>query len=64
MRNIQETMGNSIKYRVSFIEAELDGMPLEAEISVNSENTPEFEDYLNKNNGEIFEHAEGGNVSY
>ena len=64
MRNIQETLGNSIKYRVSFIGVKFDGMPLEAERSVSSEDVPEYEDYLNKNNGEIFEHVEGGNVSY
>jgi hypothetical protein len=64
MRNIQETMGNTIKYRVSFIELKSDGVPIEAEISVKRGDTSEFEDYLNKKNGEIFEHADGGNVSY
>lgn len=54
-----------ISYRVAFLDPkDSEGLPFGVEILVDKEHQKAFEQFLNKEEGNIFEHAEGGNVEY
>ncbi len=65
MHNITEKLnGNVIKYSVTFLGCDSDGVLVDGTIFIPVKNQTEFEKYLNDSEGEIFEHVDGGNVSY
>ena len=65
MLNITEKLnGNVIKYSVTFLGCDSDGVLVDGTIFIPVKNQTEFEKYLNDSEGEIFEHVDGGNVSY
>lgn len=54
-----------IEYRVAFLgPKDSEGLTFGVDILVDKENQKAFEQFLNQEEGNIFEHAEGGNVEY
>ena len=67
MKSLNEIIkeGAQTKYIVSLIDAkDKEDLPITVTILVDNDNIKEFEDYLNNSEGDIFAHAEGGNVEY
>ena len=65
LKNFIIKEGKEITYRVSFLDfKDEEDLPITTTILVDSKYQKEFEDFLNKNEGDIFFHAEGGNVEY
>lgn len=72
MKHINEHMNESsvnearqVQYSVSFLGAkDADGLPFTVTIMVDKENQKDFEKFLEAEEGNTFEHAEGGNVEY
>ena len=68
MRTLQESMINEareVQYRVSFIGFEdEDGIPPTVTILVPREHARAFDDFLEKEQDNIFSHAEGNSVEY
>lgn len=62
---IKESNGNSANYTVAFAGCkDAEGIPMSATISVSKENAKVFEKFLKGEEGNIFTHAEGGDVEY
>lgn len=56
---------NTVKYSVSFIgNKSTAGGPIDATILVDKADAKEFEKYLEDEQDNIFQHAEGGDVEY
>jgi hypothetical protein len=54
-----------VEYRVSLIDVlDEEDLPISVSILVENKDTKNFEDWLNKQEGDIFAHANGGNVEY
>jgi len=66
MKHITEYLsGNQKEYKVSFLNCVNDEeIPVSATIYVDENNADCFEKFLNEQEGDIFIHAEGGNVEY
>lgn len=68
MKTLQESMINEareIEYRVTFLGFEdEDGLPTTVKILVPREHARVFDDFLEKEQDNIFGHAEGGSVEY
>ena len=68
MKTLQESMINEareIEYRVTFLGFEdEDGLPTTVKILVPREHARSFDDFLEKEQDNIFGHAEGGSVEY
>lgn len=68
MKTLQESMINEareIEYRVTFLGFEdEDGLPTTVKILVPREHARAFDDFLEKEQDNIFGHAEGGSVEY
>lgn len=67
MKTLTESINESrmIEYSVAFSSIlDNEGMPLEATILVDKSNQKEFEKWLESEEGNTFEHAEGGHVEF
>lgn len=67
MKSLQESLNEArlIQYQVALIDVvDLDGIPVSATITVEKEHQKAFENWLEKEEGNIFSHAEGGNITY
>ena len=68
MKTLQESMINEareIEYRVTFLGFEdEDGLPTTVKILVPREHARAFDDFLEKEQDNIFAHAEGNSVEY
>lgn len=66
IQNVNEA--RQINYRVALIdvldEDGEDGLPISVDILVDKEYQKQFEKWLEKEEGNIFSHAEGGRVEY
>ena len=65
--SIQEAINEArqIEYRVAFLgPKDSEGLTFGVSIYVDKENQKAFEKFLEDEEGNIFEHAEGGNVEY
>lgn len=61
----QVNEARAIEYRVMLADVvDEDGMGISVSVLVDKENVKEFEKWLEKEEGNIFMHAEGGNVEY
>lgn len=62
---IKESNSNTVNYTVAFAGCkDAEGIPMSATISVSKENSKSFEKFLKDEEGNIFSHAEGGDVEY
>lgn len=72
MKSIEQQISESVidearqvGYRVSINDVhDNDGLPITVSINVEKEYQKQFETWLNEEEGNIFAHAEGGNVEY
>ena len=67
MKTINEMINEAAQtqYRVALLDVkDSEDLPINVTISVDKSNVKEFEDWLNNEEGNIFAHAEGGNVEY
>lgn len=72
MKNIKDIISEStinearqIEYRVSLIECvDRENLPITVTVLVDKEDQKWFESYLEDQEGNLFMHAEGGNVEY
>lgn len=69
MKSLQETMNineaREIEYRVSFLNfKDSDGLPATVKILVPREMARDFDNFLENEEGNIFQHAEGSSVEY
>lgn len=67
MKNIYKYLNESkeITYRVCLIGViDKEDLPINVSITIDSENQKEFEEYLEKEQDNLFIHAEGGNIEY
>ena len=54
-----------VEYRVAFLDfLDEEGLPMTVKILVPRENARKFDDFLEKEEGNIFMHAEGGSIEY
>jgi len=57
--------GKQEEYRVSFLDVkDEEDLPITVSILVDKENCKAFEEFLKKEQDNIFIHAEGGNIEY
>lgn len=69
MKTLQESINineaREIEYRVAFLGFhDGDGLPATVKIFVPREMAREFDNFLEKEEGNIFQHAEGGSIEY
>jgi hypothetical protein len=72
MKDIKEFMNESsinesreIDYRVLMVDVkDEEGLPITITLSVDAKYQKQFEDWLNDSEGNLFMHADGGNVEY
>ena len=67
MKSLKEMVNEArgIEYRVMLNDVfDKDDMPISVSIVVDRANQREFEDWLEEQEGDLFGHAEGGNVEY
>lgn len=67
MKTLKTTIkeASQIRFNVAFNDLlDKEGLPIGATILVDRENVKEFTDFLNKEEGNIFAHAEGNGVEY
>lgn len=72
MKSLEQQISESVidearqvEYRVSINDVhDNDGLPITVSINVEKEYQKQFETWLNEEEGNIFAHAEGGNVEY
>lgn len=67
MKSIKEMINEArgIEYRVMLNDVfDRDDMPISVSIVVDRANQREFEDWLEEQEGNLFGHANGGNVEY
>ena len=72
MKDIKEFMNESsineareIEYRASILDVkDEEGLPVTVTLSVDAKYQKQFEDWLNDSEGNLFMHADGGNVEY
>lgn len=67
MKSIVESINEArqIHYRVSLIGCfDRDDLPMSVSILVDAPDQKHFEDFLKKEEGNIFGHADGGNIEY
>ena len=72
MKDIKEFMNESsinesreIDYRVLMVDVkDEEGLPITITLSVDAKYQKRFEDWLNDSEGNLFMHADGGNVEY
>lgn len=63
--SVKESRNTNVQYDVCFIGTkDDDDIPYTVTISVEKQWQDDFENFLNKSEGDIFEHAYGGNVEY
>lgn len=63
--SVKESRNTNVQYDVCFIGTkDDDDIPYTVTISVEKQWQDDFENFLNKSEGDIFEHACGGNVEY
>jgi len=63
--SVKESRNTNVQYDVCFIGTKDDeGIPYTVMLSVEKQWQDDFENFLNKSEGDIFEHACGGNVEY
>lgn len=63
--SVKESRNTNVQYDVCFIGTkDDDDIPYTVTITVEKQWQDDFEKFLNKNEGSIFEHANGGNVEY
>lgn len=66
MKNLIDILeSKQIQYRVALNEVEdSEGLPITVTILVDKENSTNFEKWLEKEQDNLFMHAEGGNIEY
>lgn len=72
MKDIKEFMNENsineareIKYRAAILDVkDEEDLPVTVTLSVDAKYQKQFEDWLNNSEGDLFMHAEGGNVEY
>ena len=66
MKNLIDILeSKQIQYRVALNEVEdSEGLPITVTILVDKENSANFEKWLEKEQDNLFMHAEGGNIEY
>ena len=68
MKSLQESIVNEVRgaeYTVAFLGFnDEEGLPISASIMIAREYAKEFDKFLEKEEGNIFVHADGGSVSY
>lgn len=72
MKNLKEAMNEAlvnearqVEYRVSIIGCnDRENLPISVTILVDKDDQKWFESYLEKEEGNLFLHAEGGNIEY
>lgn len=67
MKSLNEMINEArqVEYRVAFIGClDRESMPIAVSILVDKEDQKWFESYLEEEQGNVFMHAEGGNVEY
>ena len=68
MKNIKNFLvneGRKVSYRVAFLDTkDNEGIPFGVDILVDPQYTRQFEEFLLNEEGNIFVHADGGNVEY
>lgn len=67
MKNINKYLVESRRneYRVSFVDLmDEEDLPITVSIIVDNANVKAFEEYLEKEQDNLFVHAEGGNIEY
>jgi hypothetical protein len=67
MKNITKMINEArqIEYRVAIADClDKNGLPMSVVISIDAANMKYFEEYLANEEGNLFLHAEGGNIEY
>ena len=68
MKNLKESLiaeAKQIEYRVSLTNVlDKEDMPISVSILIDKDNQKSFEQWLEEEEGNLFIHAEGGNVEY
>ena len=67
MKSLQESLNEArqIQYQVALIDVvDMEGIPVSATITIEKEYQKAFENWLEKEEGNTFSHAEGGNIMY
>lgn len=67
MKSLRESINEArqIEYQVALIDVvDMEGLPVSATITIEKGHQKAFENWLEKEEGNIFSHADGGNIEY